>query len=161
MDNLDREILKRLQEDIPMVPQPFSEMSDELGMDEQGFLKQAQRLQSEGIIRRFGAILHHRQSGIGGNAMVVWAVPPDKLDRLGAIFSENPSVTHCYSRTTKPGWKYNLYTMIHAFDPDGCEELARRMADENGIEDYQVLHGIRELKKISMNYFGHLDSSSD
>ncbi|NPV92243.1 MAG: Lrp/AsnC family transcriptional regulator [Firmicutes bacterium] len=161
MDDLDREILKRLQGDIAVAPRPFLEMAEAMGIDEVDLLDRAARLQSQGVIRRFGAILRHRQSGIGGNAMVVWAVPTDEVDRLGVMFSMNPSVTHCYARPTRPGWRYNLYTMIHAADPAGCEKLARQMADEAGAYDFEMLFGTREFKKTSMNYFAHLDKQDE
>lgn len=152
MDHLDREIIKVLQGDIPLEAQPYRAMAEHLELTEEEFLGRVNALQQQGVIRRLCAIIRHRQAGISGNAMVVWRVEATELDRVGKMFAQNPQVTHCYSRLTFPDWPYNLYTMLYSDNPASCEELARQMSLSSGVEDYQILHSTRELKKTSMNF---------
>ncbi|MBP1715721.1 MAG: transcriptional regulator [Deltaproteobacteria bacterium] len=106
------------------------------------------------MIRRFGAILRHQIAGYRGNAMAVWSVPEEEIDRISRTMTSFPAVSHCYLRPEHPRWPYNLYTMIHGKSPEDCRKTAKRMARETGIKNYRLLFSKREHKKSSMNYFG-------
>ena len=43
--------------------------------------------------------------------------------------------------------------MIHCKSVKKCEELAKEIATETGIEDYILLFSSKENKKASMQYF--------
>lgn len=153
MEEIDIKILSRLQGDLPLVSYPYRVLAEELGISEAAFRDRVKGLIDRGIIRRLGAVIRHRQAGVGGNAMVAWNPAEDQLERAGQMFARYPQVTHCYLRTPRPGWPYRLYTMVHAAQPAGCEETVKEMALRSGVWDYVILHGIRELKKSSMKYF--------
>lgn len=153
LEDIDIKILSRLQGDLPLVPHPYRVLAEELGISEAAFRERVKGLIDRGIIRRLGAVIRHRQAGVGGNAMVAWNPSEDELERVGQMFARYPQVTHCYLRTPQPGWPYQLYTMVHASRPAGCNELVKKMALCSGVPDYVVLHSIREMKKSSMKYF--------
>ena len=67
--------------------------------------------------------------------------------------SANPAVSHCYDRTTAPGWPYNLYTMIHGHSRKECEQIADMLGKANGITNRMMLYSKKEWKKTSMKYF--------
>ena len=146
-------IIKRLQEDLPLVPQPYAVLATQLGISEADLLKCIEQLQAQGVIRRLGAILLHRQAGMQGNVMVVWRVPPAEINRVGEILARSPAVTHCYERPTAPDWPYNLYSMVHARDEIECRSIVQDLALQVGLEDYQLLFTVKEFKKTSMHYF--------
>jgi len=106
-----------------------------------------------GIIRRFGATLHHQKAGFSANAMVAWIVPDSKVEEAGRIMAGFREVSHCYQRVTQGDWKYNVYTMIHGNSRDECREIARRISKNTGINEYAVLFSVKEFKKTSMEYF--------
>ncbi len=62
-------------------------------------------------------------------------------------------VSHCYRRSPKEDWPYNLYTMVHAHDEASCKGVAEKMAKEAVLDVYTVLFSQKELKKTSMKYF--------
>ena len=82
-----------------------------------------------------------------------WQVPPEELDAVGLAMSQEPSISHCYSRHTAPGWPYNLYTMIHAQSREECEAVAARLGAEHGLAERRMLYSVREWKKSAMKYF--------
>jgi hypothetical protein len=43
--------------------------------------------------------------------------------------------------------------MIHGKNRKACESVARRIADEIGLDDYIVLPSLKEYKKTSPTYF--------
>lgn len=107
----------------------------------------------EGIIRRFGATLKHSHAGFTANAMVVWDVPEEKVSAAGRIMAGFKEVSHCYRRPRRPGWPYNLFTVVHGHSREYCEETAARLSRASGLTNYALLYSTGELKKTSMRYF--------
>lgn len=149
--NAGEEILKTAMLDIPLESRPFARIAADLGVTEEEVLQHLREMLQEGVIRRFGAVLHHRQAGILANAMVVWRVAEEEIDRVGRLFAEIDAVSHCYSRKSYPHWPYTVYTMVHAKTREQCEEIVSKMAELAGISEYLVLYGEKEFKKTSVS----------
>lgn len=150
MDKIDRLLLKSTQDGIPIVPEPFREISKEIGIPENEVITRLESLVKNGVIRRFGASIGHRSIGITANAMCTWNVPDERVEEVGAIMAGFPEVTHCYERPRFPGWKYNLFTMVHAYSREECEKIAREISIATGIKDYSILFSEREFKKTGV-----------
>ena len=150
----DKKIIRMIQGDLPVSPTPFGSLAKKAGIGEKEFLKRIRQFIRRGMIRRFGAILRHQIAGYRGNAMAVWSVPEEDIDRISRTMTSFPAVSHCYLRPEHSRWPYNLYTMIHGKSPEDCRKTARKMARETGIKNYRLLFSKREHKKSSMNYFG-------
>ena len=153
VDDPDKKIIGLLQDDMPMDPRPFAIMAGQVGITEEQFLSMVKSMVDSGIIRRFGATLHHQKAGFSANAMVAWIVPDSKVEEAGRIMAGFREVSHCYQRVTQGDWKYNVYTMIHGNSRDECREIARRISKNSGINEYAVLFSEKEFKKTSMEYF--------
>ena len=151
----DREIqlIRILQRDLPILPRPFDAWAAEIGLTVEQLLAAAQQFRIRRIMRRFSAVLRHRQLGFDANAMGVWIVPPDRQDEFGAAAARFPQVSHCYLRPTYPDWPYNLYTMIHARGRDQANLIIKTIAAATGIERYAALYSTHEYKKIRIRYF--------
>ncbi|ADG82005.1 siroheme decarboxylase subunit beta [Thermincola potens] len=150
---LDKQIIRELQEDLPLTSRPYKVIADKIGITEEELLAKVQEFVDKGIIRRFGAALRHREVGFTANAMVVWDVPDEKTREVGAIMAGFPEVSHCYQRPRYPGWPYNMFTMVHGLSKEECEATAARIAERTGIKKYDLLYSTAELKKDSMKYF--------
>lgn len=153
LTDLDKRIIASIQGDIPITEQPYLEIAEQLGISEDLLLERLKLLCNKGIIRRFGATLRHQKSGYQANAMVAWQVDEENIDAVGQRMSVFREVSHCYRRSPKNDWPYNLYTMIHAKDEASCRKIAREISKETSIGDYTLLFSRRELKKTSMEYF--------
>jgi len=128
-------------------------MASKIGITEKEFIERIHKLKQRGVIRRFGATLRHQIAGFSANAMIAWSVPDNEVDNIGEILSAFKEVTHCYQRLPQKDWHYNLYTMIHADTKERCYEIAKKMAELVGINDYVLLFSEKEYKKTSMRYF--------
>ncbi|MEE8419190.1 MAG: hypothetical protein V3S02_03665 [Dehalococcoidales bacterium] len=148
----DKGVINTLQQDLPLVPRPFYNMSEELGMNESEFLSRCQSLLSQGIIRRFSPSINHRRVGFTANGMACWAVPEEAVDDIGRKLASLREVSHCYERQTNPLWKYNLFAMIHGLAEEECRKIADTVAGETGLTDYMLLFSTRELKKTRVKY---------
>src|SRR5471030_1038211 len=150
---LDKKIIRMLQEDIPLVSEPYKQMSEELGITEELLLEKIQEFIELGIIRRYGSALFHRKIGFQANAMVVWKINEDRIEEVGKKMATFDKVTHCYERPTAEDWNYNLFTMIHGKTKEECEEIINEISNSIVEKNYKVLYSIEELKKNSMRYF--------
>ena len=153
IDDLDKEIVRLVQGDLPVTRRPFAGLAEKIGIPEEEFLRRVRQLKKRGILRRFGATLRHQKAGYGANAMVAWLVPDERMDEVGKKLSQYREVTHCYQRNPQGDWKYNLFSMVHGSDPDQCHEIAAKMSDDVGVEAYELLFSEKEFKKTSMEYF--------
>ncbi len=120
-------------------------------MDE--VLERAGRLAERGFLRRFAAILNHRQAGFRANGMAVWKVPTERTVEVGQLVAGYRNVSHCYERPTYADWPYSVFSMIHHQKMAGVEEIAKAISDEIGITEYEVLYSTTEYKKIRLPYF--------
>ena len=142
-------ILETLPADFPVTERPYEDMAREMGITGQALIDELAALKAGGYIRRVSAMVSHRAVSYEGNAMVVWHVPDDEMERTGAIMAGFDEVSHCYERATGGYWPYNLYTMVHGRTPEECLAVIERMASQSGIGDYRVLFSLREFKKTS------------
>lgn len=149
----DKDFIRELQKDLKAVPEPFKELADNLGISTEELFAKAREFEKLGIMRRFAAILRHRDVGFTANGMVVWHVPEDAIDEVGSKLAAFPQVSHCYRRPVYPDWRYNLFSMVHARSLAAAEKMAEEMSQVIGIKDYQILFSSREFKKERVKYF--------
>jgi DNA-binding Lrp family transcriptional regulator len=150
------EFVRVMQRDLPIVPEPFAAVANELGISFEEAAAMHQRFLAIGRMRRFAAVLHHRKAGFGSNAMGVWAGPqddPDALQKLGETMAGFSAVSHAYQRPTYPEWPYNLFTMVHGKSEQECEQTLTAIAEATGITHRHALYSTREFKKVRVKYF--------
>jgi DNA-binding Lrp family transcriptional regulator len=155
MTAIDRKLVAALEGDLPAVPRPFAELarrSGTPGVSEESLLAALRGWLEQGIVRRYGALVAHRALGYSANAMIVWQAPEDRIEEIGQALAGHSEVTHCYQRPPFPGFPYNLYAMVHGRSRQECEEIARRLSEQVGLEDYRILFSTREFKKASPSY---------
>ena len=153
MNERDKNVIRALQGDFPLVPEPYKELAARAGVTEDVFLARVRELSEKKMIRKMGAVLRHREIGFAANALCAWEVPADRLDDVAKSMAASPSISHCYDRNTAPGWPYNLYTMIHGHSRAECESIADTLGKENHLESRVMLYSKKEWKKTSMKYF--------
>lgn len=146
-------VVRCIQEDLPLVGKPFKVWADSIGMEETELLELMLLWIQRGFIRRFAAVLNHRQVGFSANGMVVWRCPEERLDASGQILASHPEVSHCYYRPAYPTWPYNLYAMVHGRSIEDCERIAGKLGKAIGLTDYRILFSTREFKKIRLKLF--------
>jgi siroheme decarboxylase len=149
----DRKFIRELQKDLAVVPEPFKELANNLEITTTQLFAKATEYENTGIMRRFAAILRHREAGFVANGMVVWHIPDNKIDNVGFRLAAFPQVSHCYRRPVYPDWRFNLFSMVHARTLQAAEKIAAEMSETVGIRDYQILFSSREFKKERVKYF--------
>ena len=153
LDETEKNVVRALQDDFPLVKEPYKELAGRVGLSEEEFLGRVRRFDELGCIRKMGAVLQHRTAGFTANVLCAWEVPPEKLAEVAEIMSAHSAVSHCYDRNPAPNWNYNLYTMIHAKSRAECDAVINELSKLTGITDFQALYSVKEWKKTSMKYF--------
>lgn len=149
----DKEFIRVLQKDLQVVSEPFKKLADYLCITTTELFAKAREYEEVGVMRRFAAILRHRDAGFTANGMVVWKVPPLRIDEVGNKLAGFPQVSHCYQRPIYPDWQFNLFSMIHARTIESAKKIATLLSESVGIMDYEILFSLREFKKERIRYF--------
>ena len=114
---LEQRLLNDYQRAIPLTPTPWADIAKELGVYETTVLETLQRLQTEGVISRVGAVFHPNR--LGASTLAAMAVPQDRLETVAAMVSEFPEVNHNYEREHE----YNLWFVAVADDEFQLQEV--------------------------------------
>jgi DNA-binding Lrp family transcriptional regulator len=152
-DELDIAVIRALQGDMPVVPEPYAPAAAELGISEGRLLDHLSGMQERGILRRVAAILYHRRAGFSANGMGVWQVPDEQIFDVGCRMASVRGVSHCYQRPTYADWPYSVFTMAHGRSKDECDAVLDAIAEMTGIHERATLYSSTEFKKIRLLYF--------
>lgn len=97
MDDIDKELLNRIQSDFPVTSRPFLTIGNELGISETDVIGRITRLKESGIIRRIGGnIVPHKLGFV--STLCAASVPEDRIDEFADVVNQYPGVTHNYQR---------------------------------------------------------------
>jgi DNA-binding Lrp family transcriptional regulator len=152
-DERDIEVIRALQGDMAVVPEPYAPAAAALGLDQERFLDHLAGMQERGLLRRVAAILYHRRAGFSANGMGVWKVPDERIHELGRQMAAVRGISHCYQRPTYADWPYSVFTMAHGRSKEECDAILDSIAEMTGIEERATLYSSTEFKKIRLLYF--------
>ncbi|MCC7367818.1 MAG: AsnC family transcriptional regulator [Chloroflexi bacterium] len=150
---LDKAVIRELQEDLPIEAEPFNGVAERVGISEDELFVAMASLVERGFMRRMAAILYHRRAGFKANGMGVWAVPEENVIELGERMAAFANVSHCYRRPTYPDWPYNVFTMVHGQSNEQCEEVLAAISRATGMTNYISLYSTREYKKTRTRFY--------
>ena len=149
----DKNFIRELQKDMEIIDEPFVKAANNLGITEDELFSKMKHYESLGVLRRFAAILRHRQVGFTANGMIVWKVPEDRITSVGETLGSFPQVSHCYERPTYDDWPYNVFSMIHCKTHDEAYDVAKTIQNQIDVNEYKILFSSREFKKTRVEYF--------
>ena len=149
----DKNYIRELQKDLEISDRPFLKSAEKLGVSESQLFEKAKYYEDLGVMRRFAAILRHRDVGFIANGMIVWKVPEERIQEVGEKLGAFPQVSHCYQRPSYPDWPYNVFSMIHCKSVEEAAEVAKIIQNQINVEQYRILFSEREFKKTRVEYF--------
>ena len=152
-DELDVAVIRELQGDMPVVPEPYAPTAAALGMPQEKLLEHLAGMKERRLLRRVAAILFHRRAGFSANGMGVWKVPEDRIMEIGPRMAAFRGISHCYQRPTYEDWPYSVFTMAHGRSKEECDAILEAIAEETGIHERATLYSSTEFKKIRLLYF--------
>ncbi len=149
----DKKFIRELQKDLEIVDKPFLNATQKLGLTEEQIFEKLRYYENIGVMRRFAAILRHRDVGFTANGMIVWEVPDERITEVGEKLGAFPQVSHCYQRPVYKDWPYSVFSMIHCKSINEAKNMAKEIQKEIQVDDYKILFSAREFKKTRVEYF--------
>jgi DNA-binding Lrp family transcriptional regulator/REP element-mobilizing transposase RayT len=166
LDETDRKIIAATQTGLPLTPQPYQTIAEQLCLTADDVMMRLSAMQNSGIIRRIGAVPNHYKLGYRFNGMTVWNIPDEFIDELGQKVGQLEFVSHCYHRprhlgnrsmhcstscihAVVPEWPYNLFAMVHGKTQEAVDKQIQQIADLLGDNNLgcDVLYSTKILKK--------------
>lgn len=152
-DELDVAVVRALQGDLPIAPEPYAPAAAAVGRSQRQLLDHLAGMRERGLLRRVAAILYHRRAGFSANGMGVWQVPEERVVAVGRAMAAVRGISHCYQRPTYDDWPYSLFTMAHGRSRAECDAILDGIAAEHGIAERATLYSSTEFKKVRLQYF--------
>ncbi len=143
LDDTDRRLLNRLQEDLPLTPRPYADVADELGMSEQDLLNRIERLKTDRVITRFGPFFDAAAMG-GDFCLCAMAVPEADFETVLTKVNAHPEVAHNYERTHR----LNMWFVLATETPEGITATADAIEEETGI----TVHRFPKLQEFFIGF---------
>lgn len=149
----EKRIIRVCQEDLSITERPWADAARELRVTEPVLVDKLVEMRSEGIVRRFAAVLRHQEAGFEANGMACWRVPEEGIEQVGQALAADSRVSHCYWRPTFPDWPYPLFSMVHCETREQVAAIVAELAERVAVPDYEILWSAREYKKERVRYF--------
>ena len=127
---LEQRLLNEFQHGLPLTSEPFADIAQQLGVYETTVLETLQRLQTEGVVSRVGAVF--RPNRIGVSTLAAIAVPETELEHVADIVSSFAEVNHNYEREHR----FNLWFVVVAEDEQRLQRVLQKIETSCG---YTVL----------------------
>ena len=151
----DRALIKAVEHGLPVVNRPYETIAKLLGTTEQNVITRLQHLIDDGVIKRYGIVVRHKELGYTANGMVVWDIPDEMVDELGLLIGKCNCVTLSYRRPRRlPAWPYNLFTMVHGRSRDEVKQKVEEIVEQCGLKDIEhtILFSTRRFKQRGAQY---------
>lgn len=128
MDDLDRRLINRLQRGLPLVPQPWDALANELGAPPEQLRTRVQALLDDGTLTRFGPMFDIERVG-GAFTLAALAVPEQRFDAVAEQLNALPEVAHNYRR--EHAW--NMWFVLACDTPQAVTATLRHIESLTGL----------------------------
>ncbi len=160
---LDEKIVLATQSGLPVQPQPYNAVADQLNVSVDLLLSRIRLMVDDGRIRRIGAVPNHYRLGYIANGMTVWDIEDSQIGRAGELIGSLESVSHCYERPRVAElWDYNLFAMLHGHRRVEVEQQADEIKELLGdmYRSHDILFSTQILKKTGLRFSGNKNKTN-
>ena len=137
----ERRLVNRLQEGLPITPNPFRSVGEELGAVEERVIDGIKALKQKGIVRRVGGVFSSRDLGFK-STLVAAKVAPRKLERVVQFVNTFNEVTHNYLR----GSDVNVWFTLTARSRRRITQILKAIRRQPGVERLIELPALKHYK---------------
>lgn len=132
MDELDRQLINRLQHGLPLVRQPWQQVAEELHSHPSELLDRLYALLEDGVLTRFGPMFDIERLG-GAFTLAALAVPEARFDAVAEQLNALPQVAHNYRREHR----WNMWFVLACAT---AQELADTLSRIEALTGLAVLN---------------------
>lgn len=147
LDLIDRKLLNLLQAGFPLVPEPYRELGEALGISEEEVIARIGRMLQSGVIRRLGCVFDSRQLGYSG-VLCAMNVEEGRVDEVAEVVNSFPGITHNYLREHP---RYNMWFTLLAGSDQEIEAILEQIRERTGIKEVIALPA-EDVFKIRVSF---------
>lgn len=129
MDEFDRRIVNRLQDGFPLCDEPFREVADSLGIEENDLIARIDRMLEERTLTRFGPMYQAEKMG-GAFMLAAMSVPEEAFEGVAEIVNALPEVAHNYRREHA----LNMWFVLATERPECIVAAVEQIERATGLE---------------------------
>lgn len=133
MDALDRKIINLLQKGFPLSEQPYLEVAEQLGIEENELIQRLSDLLEKKTLSRFGPMYDAQKLG-GAFSLVAIRVPDDDYDKVTEIVNSFPEVAHNYRRDHD----LNMWFVLATDSPEKINAVNSQIEKKSGLKVYNM-----------------------
>ena len=127
-DAIDRLLINRLQEDIPLTTRPFQAIGEEIGLTEAEILERLSHLRESGILTRFGPFFDAQALG-GAFCLCAVVVPEARFEEVMTKVNAHTEVAHNYEREHR----LNMWFVLATENATAIDAVADEIEAETGL----------------------------
>ena len=128
LDEIDRGLINALQGDFPLVPEPYRQVAEALGLSEAEVLRRLDSLLERRVLTRFGPMFQIERAG-GAFVLAAMRVPEAGFERVAAQVNAFPEVAHNYRREHS----LNMWFVLATATPQGIARTIAAIEAETGL----------------------------
>ncbi|MBU1044251.1 MAG: Lrp/AsnC family transcriptional regulator [Candidatus Omnitrophica bacterium] len=137
----EKEILKILQSDFPIIANPYQVLAKRLGISPEQLLSKIDKLKQKKTIRRIGAVAS--AAHLGYKSMLIAArIKPEAVEKIAEFINSFENVTHNYLRKAE----YNLWFTFSAKTNKQINSFIAQLKGMNGVEEVMALPATQTFK---------------
>jgi DNA-binding Lrp family transcriptional regulator len=136
LDVTDKKILQILQDDFPIVVQPWKEISRRLSLTEQEVTSRIERLKENGVILRIGPNFDLDKIGLKASTLVALRVDAKKIDDAAQIINQYDNISHNYQRDDE----YNVWFTLTAQNDQEIDAVLEQIRQKLNVNKQDMLN---------------------
>lgn len=150
MDDIDREILNRIQGEFPVCEDPYGEIGRASGVSREEALSRVRGLVGRGVIRKVGPFFDSKKMDHASTLCAV-EVPMEKIEETAGIINSYAEVTHNYLREGTP----NIWFTVIARSRGEIERILTEISLRAGVGPIRDLPAVKTFKiKVDLRVAG-------
>ncbi len=146
LDETDRIILQILQDDFPIVQEPWLEISNRLNISEGEVVSRLKRLIEAGVIVKIGPVFDASRIGLKAATLVALKVPKNKVNDVARVINEYDNVSHNYEREDE----YNVWFTLAASSKSELAMMLDEIKQKTDTEDHDILD-LPTIRRFKIN----------
>lgn len=131
LTRLDRAIINRLQDGIPVCDAPYAALAGEIGTEEATLLARLDALKQAGYLSRIGPMYNVERMG-GAFTLAALQVPEARFVEVSEIVNALPEVAHNYRRDHA----FNMWFVIAVAEAAEVDAVIARIEAATGLRVY-------------------------
>jgi DNA-binding Lrp family transcriptional regulator len=129
LDDIDRKLINALQGDFPLVREPYRQVAETLGLDEDELLRRLDAMLERRVLTRFGPMFQIERAG-GAFVLAAMRVPDADFERVAVQVNAFAEVAHNYRREHA----LNMWFVLATATPQGIPAAIAAIEAATGLQ---------------------------